>query len=314
MKDRVKAGLCLIITTVLFFAGSVASAKAVRPESGLTFTTGTRTDDFDWNKAHPTGTPNILSELTWEDLEIYQLKVRGRTYSNGFYVRGSLAYGLIYDGRNQDSDYNGNNRTLEFSRSNNSGDDGDVWDASLGVGWYIFKRRAFEAIPMFGFSVHKQNLTMTDGYQTICVAPSCTGSVGPFAGLDSTYDALWYGPWVGLDLSYVTANEKLILYGTFEVHVAIYRAEADWNLRSDLKHPVSFEHEANNATGVVISAGLDYALDGRWSISSGVELQNWQANNGTDRMLFANGAVSTMRLNEVNWTSTALTLGFKYSY
>ena len=99
---------------------------------------GYRVGDLDWNIAGDTAgeNPNILSELTWSDLEIYQVKLRNVTIMHKIlYFRGSLAYGWITGGENQDSDFNGDNRTLEYSRSNNSGDDGNVLDASLGIGY-----------------------------------------------------------------------------------------------------------------------------------------------------------------------------------
>ena len=90
---------------------------------------GYRIDQLDWNIAgNNAGTnPNILSELTWKDLEIYQVQFKpsvtlGNSHRGGvrYHLRGMLGWGSIVDGSNQDSDYAGDNRTLEFSRSNNS--------------------------------------------------------------------------------------------------------------------------------------------------------------------------------------------------
>ena len=44
------------------------------------------------------------------------------------------AYSWIFDGKNQDSGYAGGDRTLEFSRSNNNSDEGNMLDASFGIG------------------------------------------------------------------------------------------------------------------------------------------------------------------------------------
>ena len=50
------------------------------PETELSVTGGYRTDDLDWNIAGDINgnNPNIISELTWDDLESYQLKFQGR--------------------------------------------------------------------------------------------------------------------------------------------------------------------------------------------------------------------------------------------
>ena len=146
--------------------------------------TGYRVDDLDWNIAGDINgnNPNIISELEWEGLKSFQLKIANKTVFNQlFLLRGSLAYGWIFDGENQDSDFLGDNRTFEFSRSNNNSDDGNVMDASFGLGWqFTFGRSDFVMAPVIGYSYHEQNLTMTDGYQTI-------PPFGPFSGLDSTY-------------------------------------------------------------------------------------------------------------------------------
>ncbi|MDP2690222.1 MAG: hypothetical protein Q8P48_08935, partial [Deltaproteobacteria bacterium] len=246
---------------------------------------GLRVDQFDWNIAgNLNGTsPNVLSELTWSDLEILELKVRARKTISRLYLRGSLGYGFIFDGANQDSDYDGDDRTLEFSRSNNNAGDGSVWDISLGAGYAGWALPAgqgrLRVIPMLGYSLHKQNLTITDGFQTVCTPPRCAGPTGPFGGLDSSYNALWMGPWAGVDIDYGAG--KLKVFGSFELHAASYSATADWNLRSDFKHPKSFEHTADGY-GIVLALGADYELAPEFSVKAGVERQDWRASDGTD--------------------------------
>ncbi|MEJ2314994.1 MAG: hypothetical protein P8Y85_09600 [Nitrospirota bacterium] len=119
---------------------------------------GYRTDDFDWNIASDitgTQTPNILSELTWSDLNIFQVEAGVKAHVERVYARGSLDYGWILDGDNQDSDYLGDNRTLEFSRSNNDAGDGNVFDASVGIGYKIIDNKLMVA-PLVGYSYHNQ--------------------------------------------------------------------------------------------------------------------------------------------------------------
>ena len=276
------------------------------PGPELSVTAGLRTDNLDWNIADFDGSPNILSELTWDKLRIYQVKAAAKLAMNGpFYMRGHLNYGWIWDGSNQDSDYNGDNRTGEFSRSNNVSDNGEVWDASAAIG-YTLDFGVVEVSPLLGYSYHAQYLKITDGYQTI-------PATGPFAGLNSTYDALWYGPWLGIDLRYKTPNRRLTLYGTFELHLVLYRAEANWNLRSDLQHPISFEH-TGDGEGVLVSLGADYKLKGRWSLLANLDADAWRVKSGIDRAFASDGSVMSTSLNKVHWDSIAFMTGLKYSY
>jgi hypothetical protein len=277
---------------------------------------GYRVDDLDWSIAgNSSGTsPNILSELTWNDLEILQLKADARIVLDNFpYVRGYLAYGSILKGENQDSDYSGDDRTFEWSRSNNSSNDGDVLDASGGIGYRA--RSASGKIMLaglVGYSYHEQNLTMTNGYQTVSepafAPPGITPiPIGPFSGLNSTYETEWKGPWLGADLSY-RPNEKWFFIGSFEYHWADFYAEANWNLRSDLAHPKSFEHKADG-NGIVLSLVCDYYIRPNISLNLGLDYQDWSTDPGVDTVFFSNGTVGGTRLNEVNWESGSIRLG-----
>lgn len=312
MKNRIIIIMSAVIfSTVLFMGNGPAAGLEVK----LDLSGGYRLDDLDWNIAGNIGgtSPNILSELTWRDLEIYQLKAGVRAVVHDVIVlRTSLGFGTIVDGDNQDSDFAGDNRTLEFSRSNNSGDAGDVLDWTVGLGYRfkLFSGR-LRFVPLIGYSYSEQNLTMTDGFQTIST-PGRTPSLGPFGNLHSTYETEWSGPWIGADLSY-RVSDGLDLFLGIEYHRADYYAEANWNLRTDWAHPKSFEHAADG-TGFVFSAGGEYLLEGGWSLTLEFNYQDWSTDAGIDRTFFAGGFVFDTRLNEANWESLAAMLGVTYRF
>ncbi|MGD9033688.1 MAG: autotransporter domain-containing protein [Desulfobacteraceae bacterium] len=309
--------IVVLLTGILSTVCLVENLKAVEVEGDLELINGYRVDDLDWNIAGDTSgttTPNIRSELTWRDLESYQLKLGGKgTIDRIFYLRGSLNFGWGLSGQVQDSDYNGDNRTQEYSRSISSADDSTVFDATVAFG-YPFKLASdrFRLIPLAGFSYSEQNLTMKDGTQVISEPPHQTQPIGPIAGLDSTYDTKWYGPWVGVDLSF-RATDKIILFAGFEYHWADYEAQANWNLRTDLSHPKSFEHEADG-TGFLITAGGDYAFAAPWSLGLELNYQDWSTDAGIDRQFNSDGTLAFTRLNEVNWESLAIMLRVTYRF
>jgi hypothetical protein len=304
--------LLAVMIGALCFAGT---SKAADIDTLLEMNTGYRVDDLDWNIAgNLDGTnPNVFSELTWSDLEIFQVKAGMRAAINkAIYVRGSFAYGWIFDGENRDSDYQGNNRTQEYSRSVNKADDGDVWDATLGLGYqFNLLSDRLRLIPLGGYAYSEQNLRLTDGVQTLSLPPA-TQPLGPIDNLDSTYETQWMGPWLGLDVWY-QASEKFMLFGSFEYHWADYEAEADWNLRPDLARPKSFEHDADGS-GIVITVSGEYMLEGPWSLSFTANYQDWSTDPGTDRLYLADGTISDTRLNEVNWESYAILVGITYRF
>jgi hypothetical protein len=270
---------------------------------------GQRKDNLNWSIAG--NGVNVLSELKWENLAITQLQAAGEFHlKNDRRLRARVGYGVIGSGTNQDSDYIGNNRTQEFSRSNNKAG-GDVLDASIGVGKMLRLRdlsagKSFYVTPIVGLSIHRQNLTMTDGVQTISLPPSTT-LPGPFPGLASSYDTQWMGPWLGAEAR-VDTEQGWSMMANVEYHLAEYSAKANWNLRGDLAHPVSFRHTASG-DGFVLSLGASYPVGKSWKINFTMEQHKWTTRAGNDKVYYADGTVGYARLNAVNWDSTAYNLG-----
>lgn len=294
------------LLTIAFNAGAALAESGV----DLSLGAGYRHDDLDWNIAGDTSgaNPNVLSELTWRDIESYQVKLTGKAKIKDIvYLRGMANYGWIHSGENQDSDYLADNRAGEFSRSNNNSGSGNVSDYSIGGGFparYVNPEGVVEFAPMIGWSQHRQNLRITDGYQTI-------PATGAFRGLDSSYKARWHGPWYGVDLSY--KHPRFTVSGVFEYHFqSKFYATANWNLRSDFQHPRSFEHFADGK-GRIGSVDAVFALTKRLSLVAGARYQKWRAENGVDRTYFSNGVIADTRLNEVNWTSYDFTVGARLS-
>lgn len=284
----IPALIVLLFTSIQIFAR----------ETVLDLRVGYSQDFLQWSIAStPSGTvtPNILSELTWKNLEIIQTYAGVETYldyAQRLAFIGHVSYGSIYRGDNRDSDYNGDNRTGEFSRSNNSSDDGSTTSFSLALGYDIFSDAEFLLIPMFGYAENRQNLKMTNGFQTI-------PATGAFAGLNSSYDAKWSGPWLGFKLG---NRGDIRFYLDYRAHFVEYVGLADWNLRTDFQHPVSFRHEADGF-GQTLQLGIVFSVSESVALGMNYTYQDWQTDPGVDTVFFANGSVGTTRLNEVVWVS-----------
>ncbi len=284
-------------------------------EMNLTVLPGWRKDDIDWNIAGDDSgqNPNILSELTWKNLQSKQLKAKANLVILDHYVVDVTgAYGQIYDGKNQDSDYLGDDRTLEFSRSNNKSDEGDIFDLTGGLGYRLYLGRHTGSMGvdnlwltfLGGYSHHEQRLVITDGFQTI-------PADGAFDGLHSNYDTEWKGPWGGFELA--TSKGRFNGSFRFEYHHVDYTGKGNWNLRTDLEHPVSFLHEADGQ-GFVYGLLLGYELTDSLDINLAADFQDWNTDHGTDTTMAADGSRPTTRLNEVNWKSQAYMVGGSYHF
>lgn len=284
------------------------SAHALDAETGaetqIAFSVGYRTDDLDWNIAGDKngGNPNILSELVWSNIDIEYLQVKGshslRKKDTGLFLKGQAGYGRIVDGRNRDSDYGGDNRTKERYRSLSDADNGSVVDLSVALGplWSTHDR-VWSFAPLIGYSYHEQNLTLTDGYISIPAEMAIDG-------LNSSYDTNWVGPWFGAQIFY-NPSSKWSFSSSIEYHRTDYSAKADWNLRDDFMHPVSFEHTADG-TGWTLSGTLNYALSETIHLGINGNYTDWHTDSGLDRLYLANGSMINTALNRVNWISKSL--------
>ncbi len=311
MKNRRSIGFCLPCCLVLLSQLAVVQSTCAAADLSGELAVGVsqRHDNLNWSIAG--GTVNVLSELKWESMSITQLQTFGELQlSNDRLLRAKLGYGVISSGSNQDSDYNGNNRTQEFSRSISKAG-GDVFDGSISLGKRFRLSQpggtnGFYVTPFFGISVHRQNLKMVEGVQTLSVGfPAIP--LGPFPGLDSSYDANWVGPWFGAE-AMIEAERGWIAKAGVEYHSIDYSASANWNLRTDLAHPLSFRHIAAGE-GIVMSLGATYPFGKNWKLDFILENFNWNTHAGTDQVFLANGTAGFMRLNAVKWDSTSCRFG-----
>ena len=258
-----------------------------------------RFDSLNWNEAG--ANVNIASELKWDNLAIAQIEAGLKfNINNNWIAYATFDFGRVSSGSNQDSDYNGDNRTLEYSRSNNEAG-GEVMDASIALG------RAFPLLtrngdnwltitPQLGLAIHQQYLTMSNGFQTLPAS-------GSFPGLNNSYNAQWRSTWMGVDTR-LMINPDWYVTAKVEYHWADYTAYANWNLRTEFQHPLSFVHTAKGH-GLLLSGGAIYLINTSWNLNLKISVYDWQSDAGIDQTFFSDGTVAFYKLNEVNWKSTA---------
>jgi hypothetical protein len=277
-------------------------AGALEPaELDFVLGSGLSRGDLRWNTAGDlTGqNPNINSELTWSDLAIRSVRFGTTIVVYGLVLQGAFQYGWIHEGDNRDSDYTGDDRTGEISRMESSSAGSSVVLSSIAIGYRWTPTARLSITPLVGLSSDAQQLSMKKGVWKIPPA-------GEIPGLDSRYDARWQGAWFGAELA-VRPADRIELAAAFQYHLVRYSAEADWNLRGDLAHPVSFAHEADGS-GLDLVVAASYALTGRWSLVLDAACQSRKAADGTDRSYLAAGGFTDTRLNEVRWSSRRIGL------
>jgi hypothetical protein len=91
-----------------------AEALKLRLEAGL----AARRDDLRWNIADGDGMPDVLSELTWREQKSLVLNARGEAeWPSGWLLAAEVGAGTLLKGEIQDSDYDGDGRAQEWSRT-----------------------------------------------------------------------------------------------------------------------------------------------------------------------------------------------------
>lgn len=273
--------------------------------------TGYRQDELKWSIADPSGTPNVLSELEWKNIQSWEAKAQAHMLLiDIIYLRASADYGRIFNGHNRDSDYAGDNRTLEFSRSKATSNQGEVFDFSGGAGWHFdicLCESVLQLVPLIGYSYSEQHYRDHDGVLVINSGFSPLGDelplgdLGSFPGLHSNYRAKWRGPWIGVDALLPLCGYDL--FATFEYHRTKYHGTAHWNLRTDFVR--DFQQKANHGYGFYASTGFKKPLTcgGFWGLTGSY---TWmKSGHGTDTTFFATGPETT-RFNGAKWYSWSI--------
>ena len=309
-----------LLTLSVPVAANQASQHAAQPLSVmLSAGFGTRTGDLQWSIASDisgTATPNILSELTFSDVDYDIYQTSGRLTFNhgqlhGIQLEGRYLAGEASSGTNQDSDYHGDNRTDEYSRSYSDADGSDLIAIDLIVGYEMKLNDNWSLIPRIAYGYREQHMRMTNGVQILDTRPHAL-SLGPFAGnLDSSYTAEWEGIWIGGELSWQSGRHRVS--AELQGHWQDYYAEANWNLREDFAHPVSFAHWSE-ATGFSWALQYEYRFHQRFSAWVEASVEDFEADPGRDVVYFADGSKGATRLNGVTWESSGYALGVALNF
>lgn len=273
---------------------------------------------FSWNIADISlneQAPNILSELIWDDLVIDKvtlnhklLPIQGKL--KDMHLEAEMSFGLVNEGWVSDADYDGDNRTEEYSRSISKPSGSKILSISNAIGYRWNLSHQLSLTPLLGYSYHAQRFYITEGRQVISTSDR-TPDPGIIHGLNSYYDAFWYGPWLGMEISFQHKRHRLTARG--QTGETRYHAEANWNLRDDLAHPKSFEHDANarNHSGVI---SYSYQATQRFAVMLSYCSERWRTDAGRDRIYFEDGSISTTQLNQARWDSDSVVFGFVAHY
>lgn len=267
-----------------------------------------RRDDLDYRISRRDGHPNILSELSWREVDSLglvwesEIPVAGRwSIEAGVGLAGSVT------GTVQDSDYAEDDRRGEFSRSDAGTHGSTFFDLRLG-GLYRLDpqegtgpRLALSA----GVALHNQSLRIGRAEQVIPATHDTFDA-------DSRYTARWLGPYLGLKMD-LPLSPRLDFSAGYRFERLRLRGRGDWALRDDFDHPDSFIHTAwGRIHGLELALG--YRLDNGAHLELGASHLDGRASGGTDDTHWAAdngiGLGTALDLNDLRWRSSTLRLGY----
>ncbi len=296
---------------------SLTTAYAEVREVRADLASGYRQDQLNWSIAGLKHHPNIISELEWCDLNSAEISGAIALSLDSLFFCGKADYGRIFSGRQRDSDYFGDNRTNEVSRSRAKSDKGEVFDLSIGLGYpliYSF----FTFIPLVGWSLDEQHLRQRKGIQSIDTQyPIFEGRT--IRGLHSNYRAKWKGPWLGLELKSEIFC-RCILSGSLEYHWINYEGTGHWNLRPDFCR--DFEHRSDGQ-GFIGTLCAEQILTEKLTLGSSAVYRKFKTGRGHDRKFFKGRTRNDEEelpisiefpLNSVHWSSYSLKFYISYSF
>lgn len=251
------------------------------------------------------GSGKIESELRFRHINSPLTIINASAALNsGWRLDASIGFGTISNGRGTDTDrdYPETGGVIVFSESIQD-ISGDISRYTIDISYrktYADDRMSPWGI-MFGFLHYEDRLVITNGIQTISVSgwwwnPYSNPPLGPFPGLDSTYDFSWNTVKVGMSYHYISGN-GINLSGALAAYPFVsYEGEGYWNLRG-----MTFIHKATTGFGYEAVFGIEFPLTDTVELSAGYRYFHIKAENGTDTTYFSGvyGGVADLDFAEV---------------
>ncbi len=285
------------------------------PTTEISLSEGWRHDRFSWNIAGPNKKPNVISELTWKDLKTWYTRVGTKiTSDEGMFLKAHIGHGIIYHGKNQDSDYNRNNRKGEFSRTIHKAT-GRMYDANIMVGQELWISSDSSISPQIGYGILSQKFRNTKGR----VVKGYPGIFKKLAerdfskNLNTTYRATWHGPQLGLGAKYKISQE-LDLFGQYTVFFPVqYQGKGHWNLRN-----LKFKDKTPlfKSFGQTMSFGSEYHFSRNLSLRGEFEISSYIAKDGKETSYHTSTPSRKIKqpFNKAKLTSLFPRIGLVYKF
>ncbi len=280
------------------------------------------------------GTPNVLSELEWEDVDSVVVELTGEVINTlgtgagptslGFYgilLRASGGFGEIRGGTLRDSDFLGNDRTNISSESLSTVDDDNLYyvNGDLGVrilNWWRADGDSQGYLDiLIGGQYWQETYVATKGVQ-LKDPFGTVGFTGAFSdqGRNITVDFKWASLRVGargevpLPYGFSVRGGFIFIPWSHFVDVDVH------HLRTDLQKDPSFRDEATGGFGVQVDATLSYNVWRGLSIEAGYQFWRFDSGDGDATTFALTGKTRSPTFNGATSTRHGAIVGFYYRF
>lgn len=263
----------------------------IDPSSYLDFETGWRLDRInesvkiiDSTLVIPTG--SLENQFT--RISIWQVGMRGWGRVGDWFLKGSGYYGWVIDG-----DYN-----IDYGVKGDLR--GYTVDALVGLGHLFSIKNCFALAPVVGFSYDKQHLPVRN------VISGFDPAVFSLGFQKGTFNAAFFGPWIGLDFIFTTPCDFSFNAG-YEFHYGWARDR--WHQAANpANQGFSYHTHLDDMRGNVFHLEAEYNLPCNWQIGLLLQYLFWN-NAHSDRSSIPSPSVTgltpTQHQNtfDLNWRS-----------
>ena len=268
--------------------------------------------DFSWSIAASSSNTNTISELEYENLALQTTEISidfnslTGDHTSVWQVTGTLGYGSLDSGQLTDSDYSATSAGTLTHQSTANLDQSKSYFTDIAFTKDISneKNRSLELVT--GAHWQSDLYIQREGQHSFNNGNQLTLPL-KLEGLDSQYQAHWFGPFIGIN-HFIESQNNHISIGA-RVSANGYYGEGLWNLRSDLAQPKSFEHKAFGV-GFSLNAQYEYRISNHISIHQSANIDHHSMLTGNDRVFRANGTQQDTPLNTVERTSLSYNIGF----
>jgi len=248
---------------VLFLFGGVG-CLAGEPQLDFALLQGYRHDRQDFTISGPAGSPDVLSELIFKDIDIYTTRLQGRVRKGRYFLEALGAYGHIFSGKVVDNDYCNSGRKGHYCHSKHhiTGEYTADYAARLGIDC----RALFFTV---GYAGYYQKMRFKGGHGET-----------DYSDLNSTFRTKWYGPeWgVGAKKAIHKRVEASIFYRL--IYPLCYHAKGHWNLREKGARGFSLTNSSRKSFGNTAGVAFEWNFFSHWKLGLQYQFMKCYAKSG----------------------------------